>query len=502
MLFQVLPPLLDRTTSYSLAGIVAATLVIAKLSKRTRLDAIPTVGPNTWLGCITFATNAVDLVQQGYEKHKPGLFKIAHPYRWIVIVTGRQHIQDMRNCADDELSLAEEANNRVKTEYTLGYEVHHNPYTLPIIRTQLTRNIEILYPNLRDEVVTAFEEILDLKGNEWKSMLALDTVQKVMCRTSNRGFVGFPLCRNPDWIKLNIHFIMDVLKAGVFIGRFPHFLAPLVARFLRKVPARIRHAMELLRPIIEERQKDLDEHSTAWADKPNDYLSLLMDVAEGSERSVQDLTLRILAVNFSGIHTSSKVITQALYNLAANPQYIQPLREEVETIIATEGWSRAALNNMRKIDSFLKETQRMEGIGYLSVSRRVMKDFTFSDGTVIPEGAHISAAARCMHLDNELYENADVFDPFRFSNIREEDGEEFEHQFVFPKPEYLSFGHGRHACPGRFFAAAVIKTMLAHIVVSYDVKLEENATRPQSLWVGTKTRANPTGKVVFRKRTL
>ncbi|KAF9236826.1 cytochrome P450 [Melanogaster broomeanus] len=483
MLFQ-LP---DRTTYYSLVGIVAASLVIAKLSKRTRLDAIPTVGSNTWLAGITFATSAADLVREGYEKHKPGLFKVAHPYRWIVIVTGQQHIQEMRNCFDDELSFEVEANDRVKTEYTLGYEVYHNPYTLPIIRTQLTRNIGVLYPDLRDEVVTAFEEILDLKDNEWKNMPALDTFRKVICRTANRGFVGLPLCRNPDWINLNIHFTMDVIKAGVIIGLFPHFFAPLVARFLRKVPASVRRAMELLRPIIEERQKDLDEHSTAWADKPNDYLSLLMDVAEGSERTVKDLTLRILAVNFSAIHTSSTIFTQALCNLAANPQYIQPLREEVESIIATEGWSKAALNNMRKIDSFLKETQRMEGIGSLSMSRRVMKDFTFSDGTAPRQRA---------------VRDADVFDPFRFSNIREEDAEALKHQLVWTKPDYLTFGHGRHACPGRFFAVAELKTMLAHIVVSYDIKLEENAIRPQNLRTGVTMRANPNGKIMFRRRAL
>ena len=44
-----------------------------------------------------------------------------------------------------------------------------------------------------------------------------------------------------------------------------------------------------------------------------------------------------------------------------NPQYIQPLREEVEAIVEKEGWSKAALGKMRRVDSFLKECQHMEG---------------------------------------------------------------------------------------------------------------------------------------------
>ena len=54
--------------------------------------------------------------------------------------------------------------------------------------------------------------------------------------------------------------------------------------------------------------------------------------------------------------------------------------------------------------------------------------------------------------------------------------------------------------PGRFFAAAVLKTMLAHIVTTYDIKLKDNMTRPQSLRIGATIVAHPTAKVMFRKR--
>lgn len=55
--------------------------------------------------------------------------------------------------------------------------------------------------------------------------------------------------------------------------------------------------------------------------------------------------------------------THALYHLAAQPQYIQPIREEVERIIAEEGWTKPSMTKMRKLDSFMKESQRYTGIG-------------------------------------------------------------------------------------------------------------------------------------------
>ncbi|KAG9310149.1 cytochrome P450 [Chiua virens] len=164
------------------------------------------------------------------------------------------------------------------------------------------------------------------------------------------------------------------------------------------------------------------------------------------------------------------------------------------------GWSKASLQMMHKIDSFLKECQRFAGIGAVSLMRKALKDFTFSDGTFIPKGTSIVSPSRCLHLDDEYYDDALVFNPFRFSRLRDEQGGDAKHQYVSTSPIYLSFGHGKHACPGRFFAANELKSMLAHVVVTYDVKLEDNKPRPQGLKMGFDIAADPFASILFRKR--
>ena len=42
--------------------------------------------------------------------------------------------------------------------------------------------------------------------------------------------------------------------------------------------------------------------------------------------------------------------------------------------------------------------------------------------------------------------------------------------------------------------------MLAHVVTTYDIKLEENATRPRSFRIGSSIGANSMAKVMFRPR--
>ena len=56
-----------------------------------------------------------------------------------------------------------------------------------------------------------------------------------------------------------------------------------------------------------------------------------------------------------------QTFTQTFYRLLAHPEYIEPLRQEVESVVAKEGWTRAGMDQMHKIDSFVRETQRMDG---------------------------------------------------------------------------------------------------------------------------------------------
>ena len=58
-----------------------------------------------------------------------------------------------------------------------------------------------------------------------------------------------------------------------------------------------------------------------------------------------------------------------------------------------------------------------------------------------------------------------------------------------------------HDSPGRYFAAVELKAMLAHIVLTYDVKMPREGERPRDLWLASVCVPNRTAKVMFRKRT-
>jgi cytochrome P450 len=81
----------------------------------------------------------------------------------------------------------------------------------------------------------------------------------------------------------------------------------------------------------------------------------------------------------------------------------------------------------------------------VTLSRKAVKDFTFSDGTFIPKGTLIAAPTLSLHHDKNFYENPDVFEPFRFAHMCKEDRMGSKHQFTSTSVEYLPFGLGKNA---------------------------------------------------------
>jgi len=131
--------------------------------------------------------------------------------------------------------------------------------------------------------------------------------------------------------------------------------------------------------------------------------------------------------------------------------------------------------------------------------RLTTQDYTFSDGSLIPSGSYVSAALSATHTDEAYYEDAKTFDGYR--HLGKSSG---KHGMSVTSSRYLAFGHGKHACvrthfqhvpmvlsltnvlmyikPGRFIVAYVLKAMMVHLLVNYDIKMEKPGKRPEDSW--------------------
>ena len=275
-----------------------------------------------------------------------------------------------------------------------------------------------------------------------------------------------------------------------------HPLFYLLLPTLYKNSAYIIKAQKLLVPEIKRRQATPVSKSEQLT-----LLSWMIECADASESDPKRLAHLMIIVSLASIHTTQMNAVHCLYDLAANPQYLQPLLDEIEEV-GKEGWHKSSYTKLRKLDSFLKESQRFNPPSLLSYHRVMKERYRLSDGFVLPKGAHICMAVNHIQNDPEVMPEPEKFDPFRYERKRQEPGETHLHQFATTANNSLNFGYGKYACPGRFFASLEIKNILAHLLQRYEFKLADGQGRPANLSAYEFVFPNPDAELMIRERQI
>ncbi|KAI8314173.1 Cytochrome P450 monooxygenase eqxH [Colletotrichum sp. SAR11_240] len=326
---------------------------------------------------------------------------------------------------------------------------------------------------------------------------------RVVSQMSTRIFMGEELCRNEEWTKASGDYTITAFKATDEVRAWPRLLRPIVhwampvCQDLRQQLVKANNALE---PHIKKRNAIKAAALAKGQPSPFDDLVEWWETEYGpsNEHARHQLTLTVVA-----IHTTSDLLQQTMIDIAMNPEILAPLREEVITVLGSQGLKKTALYNLKLMDSVIKESQRMKPALLGLWSRQALADVELSDGFVIKKGQRVLGEGTHM-WNSEYWKDADKFDGYRFLRLREAaEGERDEDSktahLVSTSSRHLGFGHGIHACPGRFFAANEIKIALCHILLKYDWKLPDGF-QPKATTFGMSIIPDPATKFLIRRR--
>ncbi|KAI9758073.1 MAG: hypothetical protein M4579_003204 [Chaenotheca gracillima] len=386
-----------------------------------------------------------------------------------------------------------------------------------VIRQELTQKLAGKMEAIMEELSLALHDELAkapqgdngiVKMNVW------NTTMRVVARTS----------RNQEYLDAAVHFGITINSTVLKIRFMPALLRPILGPLVMIPRRRDRNVVaKHLNPIIKERMdiiKEINNDELAAKRLPNDVLTSLMFAARKEKDSAYEYTPymlvnRMLALHFASIYTSTLTFTNVLFDLISLPpeefeQTVASMREEVDNVLKEEGgWTRVAAYKMTLIDSFIKESIRMNGIGAVGLEKKVIarEGFTFSNGVHVPQNTSLGVPVHGLHHDPEVYPDPDKFDGARFARMRADTEDTADGAHILREgkkvgmtttsPDYLPFGHGKHACPGRFFAANELKLLLAHIVTEYDLLPR---ARPKPTWVSVIILPDTGAEILMRKR--
>ncbi|KAI5928464.1 cytochrome P450 [Camillea tinctor] len=345
-----------------------------------------------------------------------------------------------------------------------------------VIRIDLNKNLGSIFSSTPCTGPLEVEAGLEARitSEDWTKVGVYDLVSSVVSQATAFILVGPELCRNPEWLQIALTTTFAVFGAANEIRDNFTPRWRWLARWKSEAPQQLQkiraRTIELLRPLYQERLDAIKKGRTsAFKDTLNWLLRL-----DSAEKSMARIADQQLFLTLTSMHTTSGTLTSALFDMLSHPEYHDELTEEMKQAIA-EGdgpWTLQQVSKMRKLDSFMKESQRVHPIGFITAQRIAVKPYTFKDGLYIPAGTVIQFPADAVHQDAANYPEPDKFDGYRFLRLRETvDPNRFHFSSV--SDTSMNFGAGFHSCPGRFFSALVIKYVLMLLWTRYEVKFPD-----------------------------
>ncbi|KAG0136228.1 cytochrome P450 [Tuber indicum] len=445
----------------------------------------------------------IALIKEGAEKYGNfgKTFRIATPRRDIIVASSQEVIQELCNLPTSIVSLRHAGEELFQTAYTFHDGILQDAYHIDVMRKNMTAKLSSLVPESVDEIKNAFEELTDIK-NEWTNINVLDISSGVISRATSRTFVGLPLCRNTEYLDNITQFSINVAKTANIVDLLPWFFRRTAVRFLLRKNASEDILMKYLAREFETRKIIKSSLTESPISTISDAIQWILD-ATSLETPIMKLVQRLMFFNFASIHPTSITLAHTLYDIAANPEIHDSICTEIdEVLIAEGGWTKQGLTKMKKLDSVLRESSRMNGINVFSVIRKVLTPYTFIDGTHVQKGDWVCVALPIIHYLPEHYETPETFDGLRFYKMRQQEGKAHQYQMASPALDYLIFGAGKNSCPGRFFATNQLKIAVAYILYNYKLRLNGGVGggKPPNFYSGISCIPNPAVGIEMKAR--
>ncbi|KAH8817505.1 cytochrome P450 [Xylogone sp. PMI_703] len=418
------------------------------------------------------------------------LVPIPHCSTGFMLMVPKRLLNEYVSQPDNDISLKRYTLQSLVPDYTtLGAHIVIHSVYRSVVHKELYQKLPDKMGIVNEEVTAALDDVIaskvavdgEARINMW------DTANRILSRSANRIISGDPLCRNQEYDDVTAQYAATFFASALYARFIPPFLRPLLLPLMCRPLIRcIKTAAKHATPVIQERMVIIDaaEEKGTEPELPNDMLSAIILAAKRDANSEAEydpmvIVARMMVLNFVQSYTNLVTMTNLVYDLISLPEgdfeaMIADLRAEVKREMDKgDGFSHNFFQRLDLMDSLIRESIRYNPIGETGIERAVGRKggFTFSNGIHVPQGALLAAPIKAYQRDEGAYPGG--FNPRRSI---EDPGHP---KMTDISPNFLNFGLGRGACPGRFFTSNLLKLTLTHLLLDYDfVRLDK---RPENV---------------------
>ncbi|XP_066905814.1 cytochrome P450 4c21 isoform X2 [Halyomorpha halys] len=196
--------------------------------------------------------------------------------------------------------------------------------------------------------------------------------------------------------------------------------------------------------------------------KKTAFLKFLLETKQDNGAAFetdQDILDEVITFMFEGHDTITISLTFTIWLIGTHPDVQKELYNEVTSIIQENKVpSMEDYNKMEYLERVIKESLRLYPPIPI-IGREATEDVVLpSNGHIIPRGAQIQLFIYTLHRREDLFYDADKFNPDRFLTPQ-------KHPFA-----YIPFSAGPRNCIGQKFAMLSLKVVISNLLLHYKIK--------------------------------
>lgn len=178
-------------------------------------------------------------------------------------------------------------------------------------------------------------------------------------RISARIFHSAASAENDQWLDIATEHVHSCIVWTENLKKWPALLRPFVYRFVQG-RGYMMQRFEEGKTLVAQTLQDRKANGAKPLSSPQTLLDYLCEGILGPD-NVEAHTITQINLCVAAIQSMASTVTQCLMDLATYPEYAPELLEEINATIEKNGEvvDKKALTEMWKLDSFIKETQRL-----------------------------------------------------------------------------------------------------------------------------------------------
>ncbi|KAL6838044.1 cytochrome P450 [Trichoderma camerunense] len=490
---------------YSVVLPVVVLCVSLYLATRKQLS-LPVVGRLTspglfgfWFpGVVANILSTREVLEKGYRKVCLWLWYSLNDKAFFIpqleannILIPPAWIKAYKRAPTSDLNLDGAIEDNLQIRYLLGPQIRQNSYHIEWTRDSLTPLMPSILDWLHEEIADCLDQVLGKDNHDLHKVKIFPFSLSLNCRIAARIVVGKPLCRDAKFQHLCEQHSQLLVVLSMILKFLPDWCKPLVVR-MSPIRGVQRQITDLVRPLVLESYRKLkqggQDSKGTTSEPPEGEQESLMDSLvrtavsrtpslTAEEDIVHEITMRFLSILFLFSGSPTLTVANMVLDLVSEPRelYFDALRSEITSVFEKYGgrWTLENLKELDLTDSFIKESMRLRPAAFTIAGRKVInpRGYTLPDNSAtVPFGSYLTLPMYAIHHDQNHYPpragDGSDFDGFRFKATENNEAV----PLVGSSETFLSWGAGRHICPGRFASAAILKMCLAELIRQCDFK--------------------------------